>query len=194
MRLGPTGYPFEKYIARVLAEHGYATSTNQMLAGCDVNHELDVVAEKDGKVYMVECKYHNQFGYASGLKEAMYTHARYLDLVDAGNDFECAWLATNTKITSEAIAYGLGKGMRFTAWGYPADENLQRLIEGEYMYPVTILRRVEDDIKDRLIDNGFITIMDLIEATPEVLSKSCRISSKKVRRLKAELDEIRLHA
>ncbi len=193
MRLGPTGYPFEKYIARILSEHGFSTQTNLILAGCNVDHEIDVVAQKGDQTYMVECKYHNQFGFASGLKEAMYTYARFLDLVEAGNDFTHPWLITNTKVTLDAIAYGEGKGMKLTAWGYPERQNLQRLVEGEAMYPVTILKRVADDIKDRLINNGFITIKDLMETSPTILAKACNISPKKARKLQAELTEIQLH-
>ena len=190
MRMGPSGYPFEKYVARILAEHGYTTKTNQFLSGCDVEHEIDVIAEKEGKVYMVECKYHNQFGFASGLKEAMYTYARFMDLRDAGSDFTHPWLVTNTKITEDAINYGLGKQMKLTAWGHPETENLQQLIEGEIMYPVTILRHIDDKLKNKLMDNGFITVKDIVKCRPEEIADIASISVKAARKMTQELLDI----
>ena len=49
MLLGPTGYPFEDFVARVFEEHGYQTQTRLILNGRCVTHEIDVLAEKDGK-------------------------------------------------------------------------------------------------------------------------------------------------
>jgi len=42
MNLGPTGYPFEKYIAKVLNTYNFTTKTNQVLNGKCVFHEVDV--------------------------------------------------------------------------------------------------------------------------------------------------------
>ena len=83
MSLGPTGFPLEKFIAEVLQNYGYKTKVGKIIRGRCVNHEVDVVAEKDGKRYLVECKYHNASGIYTDLKVALYTHARFLDLGDS---------------------------------------------------------------------------------------------------------------
>ncbi|MCW8982354.1 MAG: ATP cone domain-containing protein, partial [Altibacter sp.] len=44
--LGPTGFPFEKFIAALLFYSGYETKTGQILQGRCVDHEVDVVALK----------------------------------------------------------------------------------------------------------------------------------------------------
>lgn len=49
MELGPSGYPFEKLISDLLRKFGYRTKTNLTLQGKCVSHEIDVIAEKDGK-------------------------------------------------------------------------------------------------------------------------------------------------
>ena len=59
MMLGPTGYPFEDFVSRLLAAQGYQTRVRQTLFGKCVSHEIDVIAEKDNNVSMIEAKFHN---------------------------------------------------------------------------------------------------------------------------------------
>jgi len=54
-----------------------------VIKGKCVNQEIDVVAENPSGRYMIECKFHNVPIY-TGLKEVMYTYARFLDVKDAG--------------------------------------------------------------------------------------------------------------
>src|SRR5258708_21249846 len=56
MLLGPTGYPFEDFVAKVLQEKNYKTEVRQILSGKCVSHEIDVIANKDGKSIMIEAK------------------------------------------------------------------------------------------------------------------------------------------
>src|SRR5690606_18576682 len=57
--LGPEGFYFEKYIAHLLREAGYESTTGQTVQGHAVSHELDVVAYKNGKLVTAECKFRN---------------------------------------------------------------------------------------------------------------------------------------
>ena len=59
LELGPDGFPFERFVARIFQAWGYETLTDQTLKGHCVEHELDVVAWKDDALAMVEAKYHN---------------------------------------------------------------------------------------------------------------------------------------
>ncbi len=115
LRLGPSGFRFEKFVARLLEEYGYSTRTNVYVEGKCARHEIDIIAEKD-KRYLVECKFHNLPIY-TGLKEVMYTYARFLDVdeyvdecverIDASTGiekmratkFDKAWVFTNTKFS-----------------------------------------------------------------------------------------------
>jgi hypothetical protein len=56
--LGPSGYSFEKYVAKILAARGYRTEVGKAIKGHCVSHEVDVVAYRDDSCYIVECKFH----------------------------------------------------------------------------------------------------------------------------------------
>lgn len=190
MRLGPTGYPFERYVARVLDELGYETEINLLLKGVKVVHEVDVCAEKDGLRYMIECKYRNMPGYTTGLKEALYTRARFCDLLEGGNKFSNPWIFCNTKITGTAIRYGEHLGMKFTSWGYPSGKNLQDMIECQSMYPVTILKSVTQKMKCELAKKDIIFAYDLLDLDKKQLSKAVGKPIEKIRPVVRELDEL----
>ena len=80
MQLGPSGYPFEKFVAAILSHHGYTVQTDVIVSGRCVDHEIDVVAQKENRRYMVECKFHNLPGVRSDVKVALYIQARFEDL------------------------------------------------------------------------------------------------------------------
>ena len=44
--LGPTGFPFERFLSAVLIYTGYKTQVGKTVAGKCVSHEIDVIAEK----------------------------------------------------------------------------------------------------------------------------------------------------
>ena len=62
MELGPSGFPFERYVAEVLRRKGYRAQTGVILPGFCVSHEVDVLMEKDNRHIFAECKFHNQQG------------------------------------------------------------------------------------------------------------------------------------
>ena len=45
--LGPTGFPFERFVSAVLKYSGYETEVGQVLQGKCVTHEIDVIAHKN---------------------------------------------------------------------------------------------------------------------------------------------------
>ena len=145
MRMGPAGFAFESFLAEVFQHYGYRALLRQHIQGRCVIHEVDIVLEKDGERTMVEVKYHNAPGIYTGLKEAMYTYSRFLDLKEgheAGTcqQFDKALLATNTRSSSEARQYALCKGIQLLGWKYPGKAGLETMIEGKCLYPVTVLR------------------------------------------------------
>ena len=136
MRLGPDGFVFEKYISKILTEYGYRTEVGRIIKGHCVNHEIDVIAKKDNHHYFIECKYHNSRGIRSGIKTVLYVNSRFLDLEKAFKEkknhedtHRQAWLATNTKCTSDAERYSKCVNMNIIAWKYPEGKNLQYYIE-----------------------------------------------------------------
>ena len=167
MDMGPEGFAFEKYIAKILREYGYSAEVGQFVPGYCVQHEVDVVAKREGKTYLVECKYHNSPGIKSDVKTALYIHSRFLDIEKASrekensNDHLEAWLVTNTKCTSDAIKYANCVGLKIMAWHYPEVENLQYFIETKELYPISILTTINKKQKEILLDSGIILIKEL---------------------------------
>ena len=51
-KLGPTGFPFEKYVTAILAQKGYWVQTSQIVSGYCVNYEIDFLAKKGGTLYI----------------------------------------------------------------------------------------------------------------------------------------------
>jgi len=157
MNLGPTGFPFEQFFAEVLKHHGYEVQVGKTLKGKLIPHEIDVIAKK-GQKYMVECKYHNAPGIYTNIKVALYVYARFLDLK---SQFNHSWLATNTKFSSRVITYARGVGMKITSWQYPKDGCLRGLIESKKLYPITILKSVNEQTKAKLYRANILLAIDL---------------------------------
>jgi Holliday junction resolvase len=178
MDLGPTGYVFEKYIARILKEYGFKTEVSRFVTGFCVDHEVDVIAEKDGEHYMIECKYHNDSESGSDIKTALYVSSRFGDIKKGCEaNLNCynlkeGWLVTNTKVTSEVIKYANCVKLRIIAWHYPEHENLEYFIENKELYPVSILQGLNNQQKIILFNQGTITIQDFLEYTPDSIART----------------------
>jgi len=167
-KLGPTGYPFEKFVAKILQEYGYRTEVDVVFQGRCVQHEVDVVALKKGKFQLVECKFHNSPGIKTDVKVPLYIKARIDDILESPENFEIrkekmggGWIFTNTKFTKDAISYAECVGLRVTAWNYPKENSIQKIIEKKGLYPITILEEPEDLLSEAL-KQGIITIKDFL--------------------------------
>lgn len=171
MKLGPSGFPFERYVAELLKHYGYETEVDAYLLGHCVRHEVDVLAIKDSRTYFVECKYHNHSGIRSDIKTALYVFARGEDLQEERNGdvqkYE-PWLFTNTKFTGDAINYAQCRSMRLTGWGYPEKGNLQDMIEEKKCYPITALSTLSLTHIQRLLKDNIVMVHDL-ERNPDTL-------------------------
>lgn len=171
MNLGPSGYFFERYLAAVLSAYDYKTSWHQFLTGHCVEHEVDVVAERDNKKILIECKYHNQPGGASDLKIVLYIYARFLDLKDA-HHFDEVMLATNTHCTTEAIKYARCMGLKILGWRYPEAGSLEHFIESKKLYPITVLTDLNPRLNQLFREKNLVLAKDLLKYSPDKLSKT----------------------
>ncbi|MCS7144054.1 MAG: ATP cone domain-containing protein [Archaeoglobaceae archaeon] len=165
LRLGPSGYRFEKFVSALLKEFGYKTITNQLIEGKCALHEIDVIAEKKKK-FLIECKFHNTPTY-TGLKDVLYSYARYLDIIESGKDFDAIWLFTNTKFSSDAIRYANCRGLLLTGWRYPENEGIEFMLESKKLYPITVLSLKDFEI-GQLLKEGFAFCKDLVENSKKV--------------------------
>ncbi len=161
MNLGPTGYPFEDFIARMLQAKGYKVSVRNIMPGRCISHEVDVIAQKASLKIMIEAKYHNMPGTKTNIHVALYTKARFDDLLDK-NNLNQAWLVTNTKITIDAISYAICMGMKVLSWNYPEEESLRDLIEESNLFPITALTTVSNIQKQKLLENHIVFTSDIL--------------------------------
>jgi hypothetical protein len=184
MSLGPSGYPFEKFVAGVLAHQNYRTKTNQVIQGRCISHEIDVIAQKENQSWMIECKFHNRPGTKSEIKEALYTYARFLDVAQTGQ-FNQGWLVTNTKVTTQVIEYARCVKLMVLSWDYPPKESLRFLIEKSNLHPVTCLGSLNTDERRQILQSGIVFSHDLLmkdakDKLPPVLLKRARSEARRL--------------
>ena len=166
---GPTGFPFERFLARLFAEHGYKTKTGIKIQGKCAAHEIDIAAFKDGHSFVGEAKFHARPGIKSDHQVAMYSYARYLDLKgrQVCEADECGikefWLITNTKFTSTARDYGNCVGLKMLSWTFPKNDNLHDKIQRAGVYPITVLQNLNAAQVEILLGLDVIICKDLLE-------------------------------
>ena len=169
LNLGPTGFPFEKYIAEIFKAKGYETRTGQMLQGKCLEHEVDMVAWNDKELIVAEIKFHNEINAKSDTKVALYVKARFDDLKSenfkiAGKNRKIgrAMLITNTKFTTNAKKYVQCVGtFEMICWDYPSKDNLFDLIEETQMHPMTCIPTLTKKNQQDLLKKGIVNCMSL---------------------------------
>lgn len=187
MMLGPTGYPFEDFIAKVLEAEGFTASVRQVLPGRCVRHEIDVVAEKDERRIMIEAKFHNSPGARSDLHVAMYTKARFDD-VKLKNNLNHCMLITNTKASIDAVSYATCMGYQVVSWDYPKGQSLREVIERHRLYPVTALTSISHQAKLALLSDHTVLIKD-IQENPGLLN-TVHISREEKQSIRQEVSSL----
>lgn len=195
LELGPSGFPFEKFVAEVLRGKGFTAQTGVVLPGYCVDHEVDVLMEKGERHIFAECKFHNQQGIKTDVKVALYVHARFMDL-QKGHDIKEAhapklhegWLITNTKLTSDAIQYANCAGLTVIGWDYPEHGNLQDLILETGVHPLTFLSTLSQSDKNNLLQQGVVMCRDL-KNSPAPL-KSIGFSDEQIKNVVDEVDQV----
>ncbi|MBS3070943.1 restriction endonuclease [Candidatus Pacearchaeota archaeon] len=187
MNLGPTGFPFERFFAKVLENYGYKTEVGQNVRGRITSHEVDIIARKKYR-YMIECKYHNSPGVYTNLKVVLYVYARFLDL---SKHFDRPWIATNTKLSQKAVIYAERVNMRITSWNYPGKKSLRELIERKKLYPITILKSIDNNTKMKLTQAGIFLVENLSEHSMGELKVKTKIPESQLKKIIDEARKIR---
>lgn len=192
IELGPSGYPFEKFVGALLEDRGYQVKTGVLAEGKCVQHEVDVLAEKGHKRIAVECKFGNTTNKKVDIKVALYVHARFQDLANKwkeeagleGKEFQ-GGIITNGMLTEDAIDYGRCVGLYMVSWDYPEKGSLKEWIDTCHLHPVTSLTTLKKQEQRALIEQGFVLCRDLIEK--EDLLREMRITPARSRKI---LDEV----
>ena len=177
MELGPSGFPFEKLVGKLLAHEGFSTQVGVIVQGNCVQHEVDVIAQKDNTHYMIECKYHSDQGRFCNVKIPLYIHSRFLDVEkqwerQKGHEAKLhkGGVYTNTRFTSDAVKYGKCVGLLLTSWDYPIGDGLKDRIDKLGLHPLTALTTLTKAEKTKLLDEGIVLCKELHEK-PVLLEK-----------------------
>lgn len=168
MELGPSGFPFEQFMARYFTAIGYQSDTGQVFPGVCVRHEVDVVAKKGKELVLVECKFHNQPGMNVDVKVPLYINSRFQDLLEnkllpGQFDIFSGWIATNARFSDDAIRYARCRDISLIAWNFPEGRALKDEIDRLHLYPITCLTTLTRQEKIWLLERGLVTIRDLKE-------------------------------
>lgn len=184
LKLGPAGFKFEKYVGSILESYGYRVEYPDELHGACVDHEVDIVARKDGRTIMIEAKFRNDFQYFVRLKDTLATWARYEDLRDGAKAKRCpkfdeVWIVTNGRISSRSQRFGECRGIRMLGWRYPDDRPLAAYVDHVALYPVTVLHELKPRELERLSDRGLMLCRQVADLKPKHLAKSIGVSSSR---------------
>jgi ATP cone domain/Restriction endonuclease len=167
--LGPTGFPFERFVAAILNYSGYETSVDRILKGKCVSHEVDVIAKKNSQHIVVECKFHSDPGNKCNVKVPLYIHSRYRDIlasykkvVKKAHRPNESWVVTNTRFTKNAIAYGICSGLYLMSWDYPKGNGLKDRIDRLGLYPITVSTLLTKREKQFLLSRDIVLCRELL--------------------------------
>lgn len=193
--LGPAGFYFEKFIARLFELQGFQTRSNVFLDGSCVSHELDVVIKKDNHLAMVECKFHSGQENKSDVKVPMYILSRFNDLnqnqyrfFETDEQLTKCWIVTNNKFTSEAIKFGECSGIQMLSWDYPNGKSLKNLTQEFRLYPITCLTTLTAAEKELLLLQDVLTVYDLTHHPKKF--KNLRISQSRMKNILTECQQL----
>ncbi|MFI5260760.1 MAG: hypothetical protein ACHQU0_03130 [Candidatus Paceibacteria bacterium] len=169
LELGPSGHPFEDFISHLYTVEGWEVETRKIIKGKCVSHEVDFYAAHKGEDshLAAELKYHNDPNYKTDLKVALYVKSRFDDIFACDPAIRACpidrgILVTNTKFTSEAIAYAECAGVELLGWGYPANDSLFMRMSRAKIYPITTLTQLSRSEKNLLIVDGTIAVDEIL--------------------------------
>lgn len=163
LELGPSGFPFERFIGELLNNQNYKTQIGVIVKGLCVNHEVDVIAEKDKHHFMIECKFHNRQAFGCDVKIPLYIQSRFLDVESSWKKldnhtekFHQAWVVTNTRFSEDAAQYGRCMNMNLVAWDYPKNNGLKDWIDSSGLHPITCLTTLKHKEKQLLLEKKIV--------------------------------------
>lgn len=167
--LGPTGFPFERFVGAILKYSGYKVRIGEVLQGKCVTHEIDVVAHKDNETTIIECKFHGEQGINCNVKIPLYINSRYQDVKahwntnpKNGTILTKGWVVTNTRFSEDAIQYSKCCGLYLLSWDYPENNGLKDRIDRLGLYPITVSTLLSNREKQFLLSRNVVLCRELI--------------------------------
>lgn len=194
MELGPSGYPFERFMGAVMKARGYTVQVGITMQGKCITHEVDVLAENADTRIAMECKYGNSKAKKVPSTTAMYVHSRMRDLWNHWEHLpECkgkrfrGFVVTNTTFTSDARKYADCSGeLEILGWDHPREENLRTFLDEYKLFPITVLSSLTQAQKRALLDEGVVLCRNLFD-NKEIL-QSLHLTPKRLRDTRKEIE------
>lgn len=195
LELGPSGFPFEKYVSELLKFRNYQTSVGEIVKGHCVSHEIDIIADKEDRHLIIECKFHSDQHRFCDVKVPLYIHSRFRDVeteLRKKKEFQgktiLGGLVTNTRFSSDALQYGQCMGMFMLSWDHPGEKSLKSIIDRSGLHPVTSLLKITIEEKNQLLSRGIVLCKTLAD-DPSIL-RNMNISENRMRKIVQEVKEI----
>jgi hypothetical protein len=184
LALIPPAPHFELYIQHLLRNEGYKVESNRILRGLCCEHEVDGIIQKNGERWFVEVKHHYEDHTLTKLDVPRIAYA-ILDDLQRGHQegvqpdrFDSVIIITNTKLSHHAKCYSDCYNIHYLCWKTPKGNSLEKLIEKNRYYPITMLGELRPHHKTSLFDNQVFTLHDLIDSDTKELRKKTRISQR----------------
>jgi hypothetical protein len=196
LELGPTGFPFEKFVGELYRAEGYDVAVGEMLYGSCVSHEVDVLAWDDQDLIALEAKFHNDLSYKTDTKVVLYVKARIEDLqthphkiAGKSRSVTRGAIATNTKFTDTAETYAACSGIELLSWETPRGDNLYDRMGRHGVFPVSCLTSLTTREKRMVAESGIVDTKTLA-AEQKTLRGVLRDDPARVSDTLSEIEEI----
>lgn len=193
--LGPAGFFFERFIARLYAAEGWETKTDLILQGKCVSHEVDIAVRRDGSIMMAECKFHNSREAVSDVKVPMYILSRFNDLIankhvifSKTDSISKCLIVTNNRFSSDAITFAVCSGLELLSWDFPSKDPIRLKIDNNGLYPVTCLTTLSLVEKEKMLILGVLLVKDILDDT-DCLRK-ISLSDNRIKNVLKEASEL----
>ncbi len=175
---------FENFVQIVLSEDGYEVTPNQIVRGKCVEHEVDAIARKNGVTCLVEVKHHFNFHTPTGLDESRIARAVLEDVTEGFElglnniQIDKAMIITNTKFSEHAKRYAECRGILQIGWSSPPYRGLQDIIEENKLHPMTCIKDLRTEAREKLASTGTILLKQLTESRLEELKRKTGMSKE----------------
>ena len=189
--LGPTGFPFEKYIGEIFSRQGFKVKLNQNVPGRCLRYEIDFLARKDNLLYIGECKYRNSPEGIVHSDIALSSQARFLDIKSGNiltrNGYDSlqlkSILVTNNRFSKDAIKFSRCAGNELLGWKYPKNEGLEYLIDRQNLYPITTLPSLGRELASVFVARGMMLAEDVLKINPMKFAQEMGVSEESLKPL-----------
>ncbi len=173
---------FEIFARELLKSAGYQVFPNQKVDGFCVDHEIDgTLVDDEGNVFMLEVKHHVNPHVYTGMDVCLVARAVFED-INRGfetnkNDLKLDGIVIlcNTKFSEHATRYANCTGINLIGWDVPEEFNVEKLVEENKLYPITLIKNLGKKDLERFGDAGIVLLKQLVETSFEELRRKTRI-------------------